>query len=53
MFRLGGSGGDPDMGGEGYALRRAVSDTSLAQLKSRENRARSDLPRRSPSVIYE
>lgn len=41
------------MGGEGYALERAMSDTALAQLRSRENRARSDLPRRSPRGIYE
>lgn len=41
------------MGGEGYALERALSDTSLAQLKSKEKRARSDFPRRSPSGVYE
>lgn len=41
------------MGGDGYALDRALSDTALAQLKSREKRARSDFPRRSPSEIYE
>lgn len=41
------------MGGEGYALERALSDAALAQLRSREKRARSDLPRRSPSEIYE
>jgi hypothetical protein len=41
------------MGGDGYALLRAESDTPLAQLRSRENRARSDLPRRSPSDIFE
>lgn len=41
------------MGGEGYALCRAISDTALAQLRSRENRARSDFPRRSPSDMYE
>jgi len=41
------------MGGEGYALERAPSDAALAQLKSREKRARSDLPRRSPSEMYE
>jgi hypothetical protein len=41
------------MGGDGYALLRAQSDTPLAQLRSRENRARSDLPRRSPSDMYE
>lgn len=40
------------MGGEGYAQYR-VSDTALGQLESRENLARSDLPRRSPSVIEE
>lgn len=40
------------MGGDGYALLRAVSDTLLAQLRSRENLARSDLPRRSPSDIF-
>lgn len=40
------------MGGEGYA-QCGVSDTALGQLESRENLARSDLPRRSPSVIYE
>lgn len=39
------------MGGEGYALERAPSDTALAQLKSMENLARSDFPRRSPSDI--
>jgi hypothetical protein len=41
------------MGGEGYALNRALSDTALAQLRSRENLARSDFPRRSPSEMYE
>jgi hypothetical protein len=41
------------MGGDGYALLRAESDTPLAQLRSRENRARSDLPRRSPSDVFE
>jgi hypothetical protein len=41
------------MGGDGYALLRAESDTPLAQLRSRENRARSDLPRRSPSDMFE
>jgi hypothetical protein len=41
------------MGGEGYALKRALSDTALAQLRSRENLARSDFPRRSPSEMYE
>jgi len=41
------------MGGEGYALERALSDTALAQLRSRENLARSDFPRRSPSGMYE
>jgi len=41
------------MGGEGYALERAMSDTALAQLESRENLARSDFPRRSPSEIFE
>jgi hypothetical protein len=40
------------MGGEGYALDRALSDTALAQLRSRENCARSDFPRRSPSEMY-
>ena len=40
------------MGGEGYALERALSDTALAQLRSREKRARSDIPRRSPSEMY-
>jgi hypothetical protein len=41
------------MGGEGYAFEGAASDTALAQLRSRENLARSDFPRRSPSEIYE
>ena len=41
------------MGGEGYALIRALSDTALPQLRSREKRARSDFPRRSPSGMYE
>jgi hypothetical protein len=41
------------MGGEGYALDRALSDTALAQLRSREKCARSDFPRRWPSVVYE
>lgn len=41
------------MGGEGYALNRALSDTALAQLRSRENLARSDFPRRSPSEMFE
>jgi hypothetical protein len=41
------------MGGEGYALDRALSDTALAQLRSREKCARSDLPRRWPSDMYE
>lgn len=45
------------MGGEGYALTRALllSDAALAQLRSRENRARSEsvFPRRSPSEIFE
>lgn len=41
------------MGGEGYALNRALSDTALPQLRSREKRARSDFPRRSPSEVYE
>ena len=41
------------MGGEGYALKRALSDTALAQLRSRENLARSDFPRRSPTEINE
>ncbi len=41
------------MGGEGYALERALSDAALAQLRSREKRARSDLPRRSPRDVYE
>jgi hypothetical protein len=41
------------MGGEGYALEQAMSDTALAQLKSRENLARSDFPRRSPSEVFE
>jgi len=40
------------MGGEGYALEGAVSETSLAQPRSREKRARSDLPRRSPSEMF-
>lgn len=41
------------MGGEGYALERALSDTALAQLRSREKLARSAFPRRSPSEMYE
>jgi hypothetical protein len=41
------------MGGEGYALERALSDTALAQLRSRENLARSSFPRRSPSGVFE
>lgn len=41
------------MGGEGYALERALSDAALAQLRSMEKRARSDLPRRSPSDMFE
>lgn len=41
------------MGGDGYALGRALSGATLAQLRSREKRARSDLPRRSPSEMYE
>jgi hypothetical protein len=41
------------MGGDGYALLRAESDTPLAQLRSRENLARSNLPRRLPSGMYE
>ncbi len=41
------------MGGDGYALLRAESDTPLAQLRSREKRARSDFPRRSPSDMFE
>jgi len=41
------------MGGEGYALEGAMSATSLAQPRSREKRARSDFPRRSPSEIFE
>lgn len=39
------------MGGEGYALERAQSDATLPQFKSRENRARSGFPRRSPSKV--
>jgi hypothetical protein len=41
------------MGGEGYALERALSDTALAQLRSNEKCARSDFPRRWPSVVYD
>jgi hypothetical protein len=41
------------MGGEGYALLGAESDTLLDQPRSKENLARSDLPRRSPSDIWE
>ena len=41
------------MGGDGYAQLRAESDTPLAELDSSENLARSDLPRRSPSDIFE
>ena len=41
------------MGGEGYALERALSDTALAQLRSKENCARSVLPRRWPSDTYD
>lgn len=41
------------MGGEGYALERALSVAALAQLRSKEDRARSAFPRRSPSEIFE
>lgn len=39
------------MGGDGYALLRAKSDTPLAQLRSRENLGRSSLVRRVPNGI--
>lgn len=43
------------MGGEGYALGRAgVSDSALvgvAQVRSRANRARSEMPRRWPNEV--
>lgn len=38
------------MGGDGYALLRAESDTALAQLRSREKLARSGFLRRSREV---
>lgn len=41
-----------EKGGEGYALEQLLSDTTRAQLRSRENLARSDLPRRLPRGIY-
>jgi len=41
------------MGGDGYALLRAESDTPLAQLRSKENLARSSLARRVPKGIGE
>lgn len=57
---VGGRGGDPDMGGEGYARdEQELSCSALfgAQLRSSAKRARSDMPRRWPSeggfvVIY-
>jgi hypothetical protein len=41
------------MGGDGYALLRAESDTPVAQLRSKGNLARSSLARRVPKDVGE